>query len=221
MAGVSLIMLQCLRFHKQWRNRCWIWTEMPGSSVCLSVSALSEMNSICTFACVCTWTPWWARSVIRPSCCCRWTHCFPFVFVQVFGDYYHFRHHAVEKRALSGHRGMHIKLQKEPQVRLLSALTELIAALHVGNKRPKDRLDYTSRVCKSQEKKRMPASMTACQTVYSFKSAPVLPSVPLTPSKVPCSCKCANYTQPNSWDCLCLWVCFLSSLVKNVFPPQC
>uniref|UniRef100_A0A672FSS4 Furin (paired basic amino acid cleaving enzyme) b n=1 Tax=Salarias fasciatus TaxID=181472 RepID=A0A672FSS4_SALFA len=34
----------------------------------------------------------------------------------VFGDYYHFRHHAVERRALSGHRGMHIRLQKEPQV---------------------------------------------------------------------------------------------------------
>uniref|UniRef100_A0A665V3E7 Furin (paired basic amino acid cleaving enzyme) b n=1 Tax=Echeneis naucrates TaxID=173247 RepID=A0A665V3E7_ECHNA len=34
----------------------------------------------------------------------------------VFEDYYHFRHHAVEKRALSGHRGMHIRLQKEPQV---------------------------------------------------------------------------------------------------------
>lgn len=44
-----------------------------------------------------------------------------FVFPQVFGDYYHFRHHAVEKRALSGHRGMHIKLQREPQVRLVSA----------------------------------------------------------------------------------------------------
>ncbi|XP_006789716.1 furin (paired basic amino acid cleaving enzyme) b [Neolamprologus brichardi] len=34
----------------------------------------------------------------------------------VFGDYYHFRHHAVEKRALSGHKRMHIRLQKEPQV---------------------------------------------------------------------------------------------------------
>lgn len=34
----------------------------------------------------------------------------------VFGDYYHFRHHAVEKRAVSGHSGMHIRLQKEPQV---------------------------------------------------------------------------------------------------------
>ncbi|KAM8892325.1 furin (paired basic amino acid cleaving enzyme) b isoform 2-T4 [Spinachia spinachia] len=34
----------------------------------------------------------------------------------VFGDYYHFRHHAVEKRALSGHGGMHIRLEKEPQV---------------------------------------------------------------------------------------------------------
>lgn len=51
----------------------------------------------------------------------------PFVFVQVFGDYYHFRHHAVVKRALSGHKGMHIRLQKEPQVRLLSALTQLSA----------------------------------------------------------------------------------------------
>lgn len=101
----------------------------------------------------------------------------PFVFVQVFGDYYHFRHHAVEKRALSGHRGMHIKLQKEPQVRLVSALTQLIAAVHVGNKRPKDRLDYIQeRVYISREK--MPASMTACQILYSFQSTQVLPSVP-------------------------------------------
>lgn len=45
-------------------------------------------------------------------------HFFP--CVQVFGDYYHFRHHAVEKRALSGHRGMHVRLHKEPQVRALS-----------------------------------------------------------------------------------------------------
>lgn len=52
----------------------------------------------------------------------------PIVFVQVFGDYYHFRHHAVEKRALSDHKGMHIRLLKEPQVRLLSALTQLSAA---------------------------------------------------------------------------------------------
>uniref|UniRef100_A0A673BNR8 P/Homo B domain-containing protein n=1 Tax=Sphaeramia orbicularis TaxID=375764 RepID=A0A673BNR8_9TELE len=34
----------------------------------------------------------------------------------VFGDYYHFRHHAVERRALSCHRATHIRLQKEPQV---------------------------------------------------------------------------------------------------------
>uniref|UniRef100_A0AAQ4Q3A2 Furin (paired basic amino acid cleaving enzyme) b n=1 Tax=Gasterosteus aculeatus aculeatus TaxID=481459 RepID=A0AAQ4Q3A2_GASAC len=34
----------------------------------------------------------------------------------VFGDYYHFRHHAVEKRALSGHRGTHNRLEKEPKV---------------------------------------------------------------------------------------------------------
>lgn len=53
---------------------------------------------------------------------------YPFVFVQVFGDYYHFRHHAVVKRALSGHKGMHIRLQNEPQVRLLSAFTQLSAA---------------------------------------------------------------------------------------------
>uniref|UniRef100_H3D3P2 Furin (paired basic amino acid cleaving enzyme) b n=1 Tax=Tetraodon nigroviridis TaxID=99883 RepID=H3D3P2_TETNG len=35
---------------------------------------------------------------------------------QVFGDYYHFRHHAVEKRATSSHRGIHKKLQEEPKV---------------------------------------------------------------------------------------------------------
>uniref|UniRef100_A0AAQ4RSI0 P/Homo B domain-containing protein n=1 Tax=Gasterosteus aculeatus aculeatus TaxID=481459 RepID=A0AAQ4RSI0_GASAC len=40
----------------------------------------------------------------------------PFMSVQVFGDYYHFRHHAVEKRSLSGHRGTHIRLEKEPKV---------------------------------------------------------------------------------------------------------
>ncbi|XP_061825942.1 furin (paired basic amino acid cleaving enzyme) b isoform X1 [Nerophis lumbriciformis] len=34
----------------------------------------------------------------------------------VFGDYYHFRHHAVEKRAYSGHRRMHLRLQQEAQV---------------------------------------------------------------------------------------------------------
>uniref|UniRef100_A0A8C7JPE9 Furin (paired basic amino acid cleaving enzyme) b n=1 Tax=Oncorhynchus kisutch TaxID=8019 RepID=A0A8C7JPE9_ONCKI len=35
----------------------------------------------------------------------------------VFGGYYHFRHHTVVKRSLSGHRGTHVRLQKEPQVR--------------------------------------------------------------------------------------------------------
>uniref|UniRef100_A0A668AWL9 Furin (paired basic amino acid cleaving enzyme) b n=1 Tax=Myripristis murdjan TaxID=586833 RepID=A0A668AWL9_9TELE len=46
----------------------------------------------------------------------------------VFGDYYHFRHRAVEKRSVFGHRGMHTRLHKEPQVRLLlSALTQLIS----------------------------------------------------------------------------------------------
>uniref|UniRef100_A0A8C8LR89 P/Homo B domain-containing protein n=1 Tax=Oncorhynchus tshawytscha TaxID=74940 RepID=A0A8C8LR89_ONCTS len=34
----------------------------------------------------------------------------------VFGDIYHFRHRSVEKRSLSGHRGTHVRLQKEPQV---------------------------------------------------------------------------------------------------------
>uniref|UniRef100_A0A8C8I5Q3 P/Homo B domain-containing protein n=1 Tax=Oncorhynchus tshawytscha TaxID=74940 RepID=A0A8C8I5Q3_ONCTS len=35
----------------------------------------------------------------------------------VFGDYYHFRHHTVVKKSLSGHRGTYVRLQKEPQVR--------------------------------------------------------------------------------------------------------
>uniref|UniRef100_A0A3P9MLC7 Furin (paired basic amino acid cleaving enzyme) b n=1 Tax=Oryzias latipes TaxID=8090 RepID=A0A3P9MLC7_ORYLA len=34
----------------------------------------------------------------------------------VFGDYYHFRHHAVKRRSLSSHKGMHIKLQEEPKI---------------------------------------------------------------------------------------------------------
>lgn len=74
-----------------------------------------------------------------------------FVFLQVFGDYYHFRHHAVEKRALSSHKGMHIKLQKEPQVRLLSGLAQHTVALLLGNKGPKDRLNCTATVYKSPE----------------------------------------------------------------------
>lgn len=24
---------------------------------------------------MCTWMPWWARALIRPSCCYWWTHC--------------------------------------------------------------------------------------------------------------------------------------------------
>lgn len=35
---------------------------------------------------------------------------------KVFGDYYHFRHHAVEKRSLSEHKVTHERLQTEPQV---------------------------------------------------------------------------------------------------------
>lgn len=34
----------------------------------------------------------------------------------VFGDYYHFRHHSVEKKSVSGHSETHTLLQKEPQV---------------------------------------------------------------------------------------------------------
>lgn len=37
-------------------------------------------------------------------------------FLQVFGDYYHFKHRGVVKRSLSVHRGTHVKLQKDPQV---------------------------------------------------------------------------------------------------------
>ncbi|MFT7819093.1 furin-1-like [Arapaima gigas] len=36
--------------------------------------------------------------------------------LQVFGDYYHFRHRVLVKRSLSAHRGTHVRLQKEPQV---------------------------------------------------------------------------------------------------------
>lgn len=128
------------------------------------------MNTICTF-CSC---------VIWSSCYYRWTHCLSLCVVQVFGDYYHFRHHAVEKRALSGHRGIHIRLQKEPQVRLLSALTQLIAVLHVGNKRPKDRLDYQQKSAYISQEKGMPASMITCQMLYSLQSTLIVPSVLLT-----------------------------------------
>ena len=41
--------------------------------------------------------------------------------LQVFGDYYHFRHHSVAKRSLSGHSRTHALLQEEPQVGPLSA----------------------------------------------------------------------------------------------------
>uniref|UniRef100_A0A674MVN2 Furin (paired basic amino acid cleaving enzyme) b n=1 Tax=Takifugu rubripes TaxID=31033 RepID=A0A674MVN2_TAKRU len=34
----------------------------------------------------------------------------------VFGDYYHFRHNAVEKRAATSHKDVHTKLQEEPKV---------------------------------------------------------------------------------------------------------
>ncbi|XP_062403414.1 furin (paired basic amino acid cleaving enzyme) b [Sardina pilchardus] len=34
----------------------------------------------------------------------------------VFGDYYHFQHHFVVKRSLSAHRGLHVRLNSEPQV---------------------------------------------------------------------------------------------------------
>ena len=152
---------------------------MPGSDVQmdLSFSALFNMNNICTFAHVTMNALVSTVCYLATFCCCRWTHHLSLVFVQVFGDYYHFRHHAVEKRALSGHRGMHIRLEKEQQVRLLSVLTLLIAATK-GQKRG----------CVSLEK-RMPASVTVYQTLNPLQSTPVLPSVPLTLSKVPHSCK--------------------------------
>lgn len=49
----------------------------------------------------------------------------PFCFTQVFGDYYHFRHNAVEKRAATGHKNVHMKLQEEPKVRLVLAAHRL------------------------------------------------------------------------------------------------
>lgn len=48
---------------------------------------------------------WWAK--------CSLVFFFP---LQVFGDYYHFRHRRVVKRSLSEHRGTHIRLHTEPQV---------------------------------------------------------------------------------------------------------
>lgn len=50
---------------------------------------------------------------------------FPFCFTQVFGDYYHFKHNAVEKRAATSHTDVHTKLQEEPKVRLVLAAHRL------------------------------------------------------------------------------------------------
>uniref|UniRef100_A0A673IDB5 Furin-1-like n=1 Tax=Sinocyclocheilus rhinocerous TaxID=307959 RepID=A0A673IDB5_9TELE len=36
---------------------------------------------------------------------------------QVFGDYYNFQHRGVVRRSLSGHRGVHVRLHAEPQVK--------------------------------------------------------------------------------------------------------
>lgn len=36
--------------------------------------------------------------------------------LQIFGDYYHFRHHGVVKRSLSPHQPWHSRLAREPQV---------------------------------------------------------------------------------------------------------
>lgn len=73
----------------------------------------TEWYLVCTHACLAEHlqSPGYPAAAVE--------HFFP--CVQVFGDYYHFRHHAVEKRALSGHRGMHVRLHKEPQVRAVSA----------------------------------------------------------------------------------------------------
>ncbi len=105
--------------------------KMPGSDVQMDMSVFSSLQNEhylhvcwCAHECLCEHGVLSGHPVAAGELIA-----FPFVFVQVFGDYYHFRHHAVEKRALSGHRGMHIRLQKEPQVRLVSALTQLIAAL--------------------------------------------------------------------------------------------
>lgn len=54
----------------------------------------------------------------------------------------------MEKRALSGHRGVHIRLQREPQVTLTSASR---SSWQHSNKKPEDRLDYTQK-----------ASVTSC-----------------------------------------------------------
>lgn len=41
--------------------------------------------------------------------------------LQIFGDYYHFRHRGVVKRSLSPHQPWHSRLAREPQVRVRRA----------------------------------------------------------------------------------------------------
>lgn len=42
--------------------------------------------------------------------------------LQIFGDYYHFRHSGVVKRSLSPHQPWHSRLAREPQVRAVGAM---------------------------------------------------------------------------------------------------
>lgn len=102
---------------------------------------------------------------------CISSHCSFYISLsclQVFGDYYHFRHHAVEKRALSGHRGIHVRLHEEPQVRELSAshgaLQLAIAKIQKADCITEKNANITT------EKKNIPVSLTACQAAEAFRS---------------------------------------------------
>lgn len=49
--------------------------------------------------------------------------------LQIFGDYYHFRHSGVVKRSLSPHQPWHSRLAREPQVRAAGALPAICGGL--------------------------------------------------------------------------------------------
>lgn len=60
---------------------------------------------------------------LPPPRTARWkAHLSLAALLQIFGDYYHFRHRAVTKRSLSPHRPRHSRLQREPQVSVALAL---------------------------------------------------------------------------------------------------
>lgn len=71
---------------------------------------------------------------LPPPGIARWkAHLSLAALLQIFGDYYHFRHRAVTKRSLSPHRPRHSRLQREPQV---SVALALLAPIPFCSERP-------------------------------------------------------------------------------------